>query len=548
MNVGIRRGLIILGVVPVAALIMVIAAGYSSIGAGRTAAQTADARQVDLRVAIEAELRLANLATLVSRRLNSEVFPARFKKTARTLLQALDASVDTMATKVRNADEKKALDGLKAGLIGLKEIVAKIELDSNADDEQKFMQAAETVIASLNPLKRSFEDQYAAAAREKEASLDSAVSLPLLIGAVTTVLLIALMMALGSSIRRPLRQMTGAMAELAAGKFDLVLPGIGRNDEIGAMAAALQVFKDNARRVSQMEAERNEAQTRLAAQRKAEMNKLADEFGAAVGDIVSAVSSASSELETAAATLTKTAEDTQQLSTTAAAASEQASANVQTVASAAGEVASSVNEISSRVQESSRIADEAVKQAERTDRLIADLMQAATRIGDVLKLISAIAEQTNLLALNATIEAARAGEAGRGFAVVAQEVKALATQTGKATDEISGQISGMQSATRESVAAIKEIGSTIGRIADIAATIAAAVEEQGTATQAIARNVHQASEGTTAVATNIGEVSRGARATESASTQVLASAKSLSGEGSKLKSHVDEFLQMVRAA
>jgi methyl-accepting chemotaxis protein len=221
---------------------------------------------------------------------------------------------------------------------------------------------------------------------------------------------------------------------------------------------------------------------------------------------------------------------------------------VQSVASATEEMTSSVNEISRQVQESAKIAGDAVKQAQETDARINELSQAAGRIGDVVKLITAIAEQTNLLALNATIEAARAGEAGRGFAVVASEVKALAAQTGKATEEISAQIAGMQTATQDSVAAIKAIGGTIGRISEIASTISAAVEEQGAATQEIARNVGEAAKGTQQVASNITDVNRGASETGSASAQVLSSAQSLSSESNHLKLEVDKFLSTVRAA
>jgi methyl-accepting chemotaxis protein len=308
------------------------------------------------------------------------------------------------------------------------------------------------------------------------------------------------------------------------------------------------VFKDNMIKARQLEADAAATEQRTAAQRKADMHRLADEFQAAVGNIVDTVSTASSELEAAAGTLTKTAEVTQELSGAVAAASEQASANVQSVASATEEMTSSVNEISRQVQESSRIAGDAVRQAQQTDARINQLSQAAGRIGDVVKLITAIAEQTNLLALNATIEAARAGDAGRGFAVVASEVKQLASQTAKATEEISTQIAGMQSATEESVAAIKEIGGTIGRISEIASTIAAAVEEQGAATGEIARNVSEAAKGTAQVASNITDVNRGAGEAGSASAQVLASAQSLSGESQHLKAEVGKFLATVRAA
>jgi len=295
-------------------------------------------------------------------------------------------------------------------------------------------------------------------------------------------------------------------------------------------------------------AEKAAVDERIAAERRATMNKLAGDFEKAVGDIVSTVSTASGELESAAQTMTKTADDTQKRSTIVAAASEEASANVSSVASATEEMSASVQEISRQVQESSRIASEAVDQAQKTDQRIAQLSAAAGRIGDVLKLITAIAEQTNLLALNATIEAARAGEAGKGFAVVAQEVKALAAQTAKATDEIASQIAGMQSETSHAVTAIKEIGGTISHISQIAAAIATAVEEQGASTGEIARNVQQAAKGTAQVASTIVSVNQGAGATGTASAQVLSSAQQLAGESNRLKLELEKFLETVRAA
>jgi methyl-accepting chemotaxis protein len=353
---------------------------------------------------------------------------------------------------------------------------------------------------------------------------------------------------IGRGVSRPLGAMTDAMRELASGKLDLVIPGAGRRDEIGAMASAVEVFKTNAIERLRLEAEAKETEIRAAAQRKADMHRLADEFQSAVGTIIQTVSAASTELEAAATTLTHTAHTTQERSASVAAASEQASANVQSVASATEELGSSVNEISRQVQESSRIAIDAVKQAEKTDGRIVQLSHAAGRIGEVVKLITAVAEQTNLLALNATIEAARAGEAGRGFAVVASEVKALAAQTAKATDEIGTQIAGMQSATQDAVFSIKEISQTIGRISEIATTIASAVEEQGAATQEISRNVQQAAQGTSQVAVNISDVNDGASETGSASAQVLASAQSLSSDSNHLRLEVDKFLSTVRAA
>jgi methyl-accepting chemotaxis protein len=350
-------------------------------------------------------------------------------------------------------------------------------------------------------------------------------------------------------IARPMTRLNGALGEMAGGNLDVVIPGANRGDEIGDLAKTVVVIRENAEQKARDEADAKIRQDRIAAeQRKTDMIRLADDFEGAVGEIVETVSSASTELEASAGTLTSTAERAQQLTTMVAAASEEASTNVQSVASATEEMASSVNEISRQVQESARMASEAVGQARATNDRVSELSKAASRIGDVVELINTIAEQTNLLALNATIEAARAGEAGRGFAVVASEVKALAEQTSKATGEIGQQITGIQAATQDSVAAIKEISGTIERLSEISSTIAAAVEEQGAATQEISRNVQQAAQGTQQVSSNITDVQRGATETGSASTQVLSAAQSLSGDSNRLKLEVGKFLSSVRAA
>jgi methyl-accepting chemotaxis protein len=363
------------------------------------------------------------------------------------------------------------------------------------------------------------------------------------------------MMALGigwvmlRGIASPLRSLSVSMNELADGNFNVILPGLERKDELGAVASAVERFKVKAKEKAHAEAEAQAAQDQLvAAQRRNDMHHLADDFESAVGRIINAVSSASTELEGSADTLTSTAERSQQLATSVAAASQQASTNVQSVASATEEMSSSVNEISRQVQDSARIAGDAVTQARQTNERVGELSKAAARIGDVVELINTIAGQTNLLALNATIEAARAGDAGRGFAVVASEVKALAEQTAKATGEISQQISGIQAATRESVAAIAEIGGTIGQMSEIASAIAAAVEEQGMATKEIARNVQDAAHGTQQVSFHITDVQQGASETGSASSKVLSAAQSLSSDSNLLKAEVEKFLHSVRAA
>jgi methyl-accepting chemotaxis protein len=335
----------------------------------------------------------------------------------------------------------------------------------------------------------------------------------------------------------------------ALGKGDLAaeVPHRGEKTEIGQMADALQIFKEAliAKRAAD-EAAARDAEAKI--ERGRRVDSITGEFERMIGDIVNNVSSASSQLEASAGTLSKTAARSQDLSTTVAAASEEASTNVQSVASATEELSSSVNEISRQVQESARMAGNAVGQARSTTERVGELSKAATRIGDVVELINTIAGQTNLLALNATIEAARAGEAGRGFAVVASEVKALAEQTAKATGEIGQQINGIQAATEDSVNAIKEISGTIEKLSEISSTIAAAVEEQGAATQEISRNVQQAAQGTQQVSSSVTDVQRGATETGSASSQVLAAAQTLSADSGRLRTEVSKFLTSVRAA
>jgi methyl-accepting chemotaxis protein len=358
--------------------------------------------------------------------------------------------------------------------------------------------------------------------------------------------LLGILLLVTRSVLRPLRGMTDRMSKLAAKDFSVELAGLERKDEIGEMARAVDVFRTSGLEFARMRAEQAEQEKHADAERRTATLKLAGEFEAVVGNIVDSVTSAATNLEATAGALARTAETTQQLTGTVAGASEEASGNVQSAAAAADQMASSVEEISRHVQESSTIAAQAVTQAKQTDARIVKLSDAANRIGDVVKLINDVAEQTNLLALNATIEAARAGEAGKGFAVVAHEVKALATQTAKATGEIATQIAAMQAATKESVGAIKEIGDTVARIAEIARTIAAAVEEQGTATKGIALNVGQAARGTAELTTSIADVDRGAAETGAASAQVFSSAQSLSRESGRLKVEVGKFLASVR--
>ncbi len=404
------------------------------------------------------------------------------------------------------------------------------------------MQGAATLKADLVSDQQKIESGTSALIGETERLIVMLAAGGFLLGGVWALLL-------GRGISSPMTAMCKAMRELAGGNFEVVLPGLGRKDELGEMAGAVEEFKLQAIAKAERDAAAHEAQNKASsAARRTELIRFADDFEAAVGAIVSNVSASAVQLESAAGTLTRTAETTQTLSSQVAGASEEASSNMQSVATATEELSASVNEIGRRVRESNKIADAAVTQAEQTDGRIGKLSRAAQEIGDVVKLITAIAEQTNLLALNATIEAARAGEAGRGFAVVASEVKSLASQTAKATDEISSHIMGMQGATQESVAAIKEIGGTIGQISDIAASIASAVEQQSSATQEISRSVQTVAQGTQQAAANIMQVNRGATETGSASEEVLNSARTLSSESTRLREELDRFMANIRAA
>jgi methyl-accepting chemotaxis protein len=368
------------------------------------------------------------------------------------------------------------------------------------------------------------------------------------ISALVFVLIGGGLLGVGLGVIRPMSGITCVMAKLAGGALDVEIPSLSRHDEIGAMAQAVQVFRENALRVQAMEAEQVSLERKAQEERKAAMGEVATAFEQAVGRIVEAVSRAGTDIERATAGLSATAKQSHTLASDAAVAFDRSSSSVQSVAAASEEMASSVVEIGRQVQQSEGITREAVRQAEETNARIATLWQSAGRIGEVVKMIAAVAEQTNLLALNATIEAARAGEAGRGFAVVASEVKALASQTAKATEEITTQITQMQAATDHSVTAIQAIGATIGRISEISTAIAGAVEEQSAATQEIARNIQRAAKETVGVGASLVDVSRGAAGTQSDAEQVHVSARSLSQEGSALKREVEKFLGTIRAA
>jgi methyl-accepting chemotaxis protein len=400
----------------------------------------------------------------------------------------------------------------------------------------------------LRALSSHYETYVSATTEASDQARAATVRTAVMTGLVSILTMLAGIWLVITNLTRPIERMKLSILDLAAGNTASDIYGTERSDELGEIAGAVLIFKQNILEAERLRGEQAENEKRMAAQRKSDMLRLANQFQESVGRVVDTVSAASSQLESAAGQLTMNAASTQELSGTVASASEQTSVNVQGVAAASEQLSSTVLEIGRQVDESSTIAEEAVRQAAKTNQNVVELSQSAERIGAVVELIDQIAGQTNLLALNATIEAARAGDAGKGFAVVAQEVKALAAQTAKATSEIGSQIQNMQESTRQAVEAINDIASTINRISAVSGAIAAAVEQQGATTQEISRNVLEAAKGTSEVASSITAVSQGASETGSASSQVLASAKSLSGDSRTLKIEVERFLTMVRAA
>jgi methyl-accepting chemotaxis protein len=437
------------------------------------------------------------------------------------------------------AEIKKLIDSYKSSFLAF------------MASQSTLTEEAEDLAQIYDRLRPNLEVVRNAAAKRLEAVRDDLLVLRRFVVwsiGVTVAVMIITAFWFGRRLTAPLVRMVQAMEHLAEGDLDRRIEQIERRDEIGKISASLSVFHRKLIENRQLADDRERAKQDAEIQRKQTMLRIADRFEAAVGGIVNTVTAASSEIELAANGLTRTAEGTNALSASVAAASGQSSASVQSAAAACEEMVSSVSEVGRQVIQSQKVAFAAVEQANRTNVQIEALSETADRIGEVVRMISAVAAQTNLLALNATIEAARAGEAGRGFAVVASEVKALARQTAKATEEIGRQVAQIQAATQQSVGAIKEIGGTIESMAEIASSIATSVEEQGAAAQEIARNVQHAAQGASEVSTSVENVRRGASETGAAAGQVHGAALALLDESKRLGGEVEQFLATVRAA
>jgi methyl-accepting chemotaxis protein len=457
--------------------------------------------------------------------------------------QKLDLS-DTI--KAAFAEVGPKLDSYVSGAEGL---AALAEKDYAAAEAQypEFLALFEELEESMGKVSDLITESAVAAGESADSTAAMARNILISTILAAIALLAVSIFTLVRAICTPLNGMTGAMTELASGNIKIDVPARDRKDEIGRMASAMQVFKDNAIRAEQMAAEQRKEQE-IKGKRAEALEMRAQAFDESVAQALKSVAATTSEMQSSAAGLSATAEETSRQATVVSAASEEATSSVQTVAAATEELSSSISEISRQVSQSATIANKAVAEAERTNGQVRSLAEAAEKIGEVVKLISDIANQTNLLALNATIEAARAGEAGKGFAVVASEVKNLATQTAKATEEIGAQIGAIQGATTSSVTAIQGISTIISEINNVATSIASAVEEQGAATREIARNIQQAAVGTQEVSSNISGVTQAAGNTGHAANQMLAAIGELAKQSDTLRAEVDSFLTDIKSA
>ena len=473
---------------------------------------------------------------------------AAFQRT-RSMLEDAFEQYAAARESVVNPELGTALDGLYAGLTEYQTLFDRL-VRENASGEAAVDQleaVGSQVTALITETSDGFNDHRGVLGSVINATLEAAELIAMWTTGIGLVLGAVIAFFLARSIVTPVTGLTSAMTQVSEGDLATEIPALDRKDEVGAMAQALAVFRDALRRNREMEEEAKAREAEAEAEKRAALARMADEFEEKVGGLVRQLSSSSAELEATARSLSSTAEETNMQSASVASTAEQTAANVQAVATATEQLAASAQEIGGQVAQTATKSANAVEQARETNGLVTELSTSAQKIGEVIAMISAIAEQTNLLALNATIEAARAGEAGKGFAVVAAEVKGLADQTAKATEEIASQITGMQGISQKSVNAIGAIAQQIEEMSALANSVAAAVEEQQAATSEISRNVAEAARGTQESTSNISQVREASSHTASASEQLLTSANELSENAGALETEVSHFLERVRA-
>ncbi|KIL98136.1 Methyl-accepting chemotaxis protein [Paramagnetospirillum magnetotacticum MS-1] len=494
------------------------------------------------------------MENLMLARLNAVKFLADpsddFTKETENNIKQFVAESEALTKRLRNPERKRLALEAEGNAKAYADAFAQVAAATHALDKLVFKDMAAQAAQFADLADQTVHSQDQAMDQQKtdtEAGMERSSAATWTGAIVALGLAVLLSWLIARSIVTPLSAMTGAMTELSKGNKTVDIPARDRTDEIGAMAKAMEIFKENTLKMDKLQAEQEAQKLRAEADRKAALHHMADTFEESVGKVVQTVTSAATELQGASSQMASTAHETSAQATTVASAATQASANVETVAAATEELAASISEIAKQVERSQVVANRAEEEAENTTNQVRALSENVGRIGEVVVLINDIAAQTNLLALNATIEAARAGDAGKGFAVVANEVKNLANQTAKATDEIASQIKAVQEGTGNAVKAIDTISKVISEMGEISASVASAVQEQTAATGEIARNVEQAAAGTAEVSSNINSVEQAARETGHAAEQISESATDLSRQAEYLRAEVSRFLHQVRA-
>ena len=546
-------------IVALVAVGIVVQASMALSDLSATAASLVDGNAMRVQYSLQAESHFNSAAVSEKNVILSGSDTKAIASNIESYGKATDATlnaIDRLATVTTAPEQRQLIETMRTAVKDRREASAKVfELTSAGKLEDAFAYSRnvaakhrQVAIEAVGKLININVDAMRAA-RDQSVATAQYTRMLLMIGAIIGLLLAFAILAwiAYGQIARPLWRMTLEMTKLAGGDLDVSIVGASRTDEVGGLAKSLSVFKENAVTARRLEAEQHEEQARKETRQRAIEGYIAT-FDVQVSEALHALSAASAEMHATAGSMTATAEETSRQATAVADASTLASTNVQTVAAATEELHASISEISRQVAQASETANLAVAETDRTNTTVEGLAAAAQKIGEVVSLIQNIASQTNLLALNATIEAARAGESGRGFAVVATEVKALATQTAKATEDISAQIAAIQQESNNAVTAIKTIGTTIAQMNEIATAIAAAVEQQGAATQEIASSVQKAASGTNQVSQNISDVTAAATDTGQKATLVLESSDRLGRKLQSLQGEVSRFLEGVRAA